>query len=116
MAAQQKLPISLTTLDVDTDESVQAGIAAIQTQHGAVDVLVNNAGIECFGSIEELSIEDFRSVMEPTTLGCCAALSLSCRRCASAGMERSSMPAQWRERSATRQRHRVPPQNGRWRH
>lgn len=51
MAAQQKLPISVTALDVDTDESVNAGIAAIQAQHGAVDVLVNNAGIECFGSI-----------------------------------------------------------------
>lgn len=69
MAAQQKLPISVTALDVDTDESVNAGIAAIQAQHGAVDVLVNNAGIECFGSIEELSIEDFRSVMETNYFG-----------------------------------------------
>jgi NAD(P)-dependent dehydrogenase (short-subunit alcohol dehydrogenase family) len=32
-------------------------------------VLVNNAGIECFGSIEELSIEDFRSVMETNYFG-----------------------------------------------
>jgi NAD(P)-dependent dehydrogenase (short-subunit alcohol dehydrogenase family) len=63
-AAQEGLPISVTAMDVDSDESVRAGIAAIQSQHGALDVLVNNAGIECFGSIEELSIDDFRAVME----------------------------------------------------
>ena len=34
-----------------------------------LDVLVINAGIECFGSIEELSIEDFRSVMETNYFG-----------------------------------------------
>jgi NAD(P)-dependent dehydrogenase (short-subunit alcohol dehydrogenase family) len=69
VAAQERLPITVTSMDVDGDESVQLGIAAIQAQHGPVDVLVNNAGIECFGSIEELSIEDFRSVMETNYFG-----------------------------------------------
>jgi NAD(P)-dependent dehydrogenase (short-subunit alcohol dehydrogenase family) len=69
VAAREKLPIMVTSIDVDGDESVQDGIAAIQAQHGPVDVLVNNAGIECFGSIEELSIEDFRSVMETNYFG-----------------------------------------------
>lgn len=69
IAAQENLPISVTAMDVDSDASVKAGIAAIQTQHGPVDVLVNNAGIESFGSIEELSIEDFRAVMETNYFG-----------------------------------------------
>ena len=69
MAAQESLPISVTAMDVDSDESVRAGIAAIQSQHGPLDVLVNNAGIECFGSIEELSIDDFRTVMETNYFG-----------------------------------------------
>lgn len=69
IAAQEMLPISVTAIDVDRDESVTAGIAAIQSQHGPLDVLVNNAGIECFGSIEELSIEDFRMVMETNYFG-----------------------------------------------
>jgi NAD(P)-dependent dehydrogenase (short-subunit alcohol dehydrogenase family) len=69
MAAQEGLPISVTALDVDLDESVRVGIAAIQSQHGPLDVLVNNDGIECFGSIEELSIEDFRTVMETNYFG-----------------------------------------------
>jgi NAD(P)-dependent dehydrogenase (short-subunit alcohol dehydrogenase family) len=69
IAAREKLPINVTSMDVDSDESVQTGIAAIEAQHGQVDVLVNNAGIECFGSIEETSIEDFRSVMETNYFG-----------------------------------------------
>jgi NAD(P)-dependent dehydrogenase (short-subunit alcohol dehydrogenase family) len=69
IAAREKLPITVTSMDVDSDESVQTGIAAIEAQHGQVDVLVNNAGIECFGSIEETSIEDFRSVMETNYFG-----------------------------------------------
>jgi NAD(P)-dependent dehydrogenase (short-subunit alcohol dehydrogenase family) len=69
IAAQEKLPVSVTAMDVDSDESVRLGMAAIQSQHGPLDVLVNNAGIECFGSIEELSIEDFRTVMETNYFG-----------------------------------------------
>jgi NAD(P)-dependent dehydrogenase (short-subunit alcohol dehydrogenase family) len=68
-AATEKLPITVTSMDVENDDSVQTGIAAIEAQHGPVDVLVNNAGIECFGSIEETSIEDFRSVMETNYFG-----------------------------------------------
>jgi NAD(P)-dependent dehydrogenase (short-subunit alcohol dehydrogenase family) len=69
MAVKENLPITVTALDVDNDGSVRAGIAAIEAQHGPVDVLVNNAGIECFGSIEETSIEDFRGVMETNYFG-----------------------------------------------
>lgn len=68
-AKHEKLPITVTAMDVDNDESVRAGIARIQAQHGPVDVLVNNAGIERFGSIEELSIDDFRAVMETNYFG-----------------------------------------------
>ena len=69
MAVQENLPIIVTAMNVDNDGSVQAGIAAIQAQHGPVNVLVNNAGIECFGSIEETSVEDFRAVMETNYFG-----------------------------------------------
>jgi NAD(P)-dependent dehydrogenase (short-subunit alcohol dehydrogenase family) len=69
LAEQERLPIRVTAMDVDNDESARSGIAAIQGQHGPLDVLVNNAGIECFGSIEELSLEDFRMVMETNYFG-----------------------------------------------
>jgi len=68
-AGREKLAITVSAMDVDIDESVETAIAAIQAQHGAVDVLVNNAGIESFGSVEELAIEDFRAVMETNYFG-----------------------------------------------
>ena len=69
MAAKEKLPLTVSALDVDNDESVCAGIAAIQSQHGPVDVLVNNAGVERAGSIEEQSMDDFRATMETNYFG-----------------------------------------------
>jgi NAD(P)-dependent dehydrogenase (short-subunit alcohol dehydrogenase family) len=69
VAAAEKLPIHVTAMDVDNDESVRDGIAAIQAAHGPVDVLVNNAGIECFGSVEEMPLADFRAVMETNYFG-----------------------------------------------
>src|SRR5216683_3295139 len=60
-AAREKLPIAVSAMDVDSDESVSSGIAAI-LKSGPIDVLVNNAGIEKAGSIEELPLEEFRAV------------------------------------------------------
>jgi NAD(P)-dependent dehydrogenase (short-subunit alcohol dehydrogenase family) len=68
-AANEKLPITVSTMDVDNDESVRKGMATIQAQHGPVDVLVNNAGVERAGSIEELSMDDFRAAMETNYFG-----------------------------------------------
>jgi NAD(P)-dependent dehydrogenase (short-subunit alcohol dehydrogenase family) len=68
-AAKEKLPITVTVMDVDDDESVRSRMVALQEQHGPLDVLVNNAGIERFGSIEESSIDDFRATMETNYFG-----------------------------------------------
>jgi NAD(P)-dependent dehydrogenase (short-subunit alcohol dehydrogenase family) len=69
LAAQENLPITVTAMDVNSDDSVREGIGAIQSHDASIDVLVNNAGIECFGSIEELSVHDFRAVMETNYFG-----------------------------------------------
>lgn len=68
-AAQEKLPVTITAVDVDSDQSVTDGIAAIQRDHGPIDILVNNAGIERVGSVEELPMADFRAVMETNYFG-----------------------------------------------
>ena len=65
----EKLPITISAMDVDSDESVRQAIAAIQQAHGPIDVLVNNAGIERSGSVEELPLSDFRAVMETNYFG-----------------------------------------------
>lgn len=67
--AEEKLPILISAMDVDSDESVSAGIAAIEKEHGPIDTLVNNAGIEANGAIEELPLATFRSVMETNYFG-----------------------------------------------
>ena len=54
IAREESLPIVVSALDVDSDDSVRQGVADIIAQHGPVDVLVNNAGIERRGSVEEL--------------------------------------------------------------
>src|SRR5579862_622732 len=68
-ATREKLLLSVSALDVDSDQSVSKGIAQIQEEHGPIDVLVNNAGIEKAGSIEELPLADFRASMETNYFG-----------------------------------------------
>jgi NAD(P)-dependent dehydrogenase (short-subunit alcohol dehydrogenase family) len=68
-AAREKLPITVSTMDVDSDQSVSHAITAIHKDHGAIDVLVNNAGVERSGSVEELPLAEFRAVMETNYFG-----------------------------------------------
>ena len=68
-AAREKLPITVSVMDVDSDRSVRDGIAQIQKDHGPIDVLVNNAGVERLGSVEELPLAEFRAAMETNYFG-----------------------------------------------
>ena len=71
-AAREKLPITVSAMDVDSDQSVIRAVAAIETaieKDGPIDVLVNNAGIERSGSVEELPLADFRAAMETNYFG-----------------------------------------------
>jgi NAD(P)-dependent dehydrogenase (short-subunit alcohol dehydrogenase family) len=67
-AAREKLPITISTMDVDSDESVSNAIAAIQ-KNGPIDVLVNNAGVEGVGPVEEFPLAKFRAIMETNYFG-----------------------------------------------
>ena len=65
----ESLNIVISEMDVDSDESVKQCIDAINKEHSSIDVLVNNAGIERHGSIEEMPIDDFQSIMNTNYLG-----------------------------------------------
>jgi len=69
VAAKENLPITISVLDVDSDESVRDGVGAILAEHGVIDVLINNAGIEALGSVEELPLAVFRAAMETNYFG-----------------------------------------------
>jgi 3-oxoacyl-[acyl-carrier protein] reductase len=60
--------------DVRDDDEVKALVAHTVAEFGGLDVLVNNAGIGLFASVEEMSPEDFRAVLETNLIGvfyCC---------------------------------------------
>lgn len=67
-ATQEKLPIAISAMDVDSDQSVCEAIATI-LKDASIDVLVNNAGVEAAGAVEELPIEIFRATMETNYFG-----------------------------------------------
>ena len=69
IASRAQLPISIYSMDVDSDSSVSSAFAAIQNDHGRIDILVNNAGIERSGSIEEVPFAEFKAVMETNYFG-----------------------------------------------
>ncbi len=69
IAAREKLPIHIATMDVDSDSSVTSAVNAILAAYGSIDVLVNNAGIESAGSVEEAPFADFRACMETNYFG-----------------------------------------------
>jgi NAD(P)-dependent dehydrogenase (short-subunit alcohol dehydrogenase family) len=66
---QEKLPVALSALDVDSDSSVKEGIGRLIREAGPIDVLVNNAGAAPTGSIEEVPLDVFRSAMETNYFG-----------------------------------------------
>lgn len=70
IAREELLKIIISPMDVNSDASVSENIRSIEETYGPIDVLVNNAGIEGHGSIEETPLSDFRAVMETNYFGC----------------------------------------------
>ena len=69
VAARENLVITVSTMDVDSDASVKEAIPRIIQEMGPIDVLVNNAGIERTGSVEELPLAECRALMETNYFG-----------------------------------------------
>lgn len=67
--AAEALPVFILPMDVDSDQSVAACLAEVYRRETHIDVLVNNAGVECHGAVEELPMEAFRAVMETNYFG-----------------------------------------------
>jgi NAD(P)-dependent dehydrogenase (short-subunit alcohol dehydrogenase family) len=70
VSADENTRIVPIRMDVDSDASVDGAVAGVLKAEGRIDVLVNNAGIGgevC--SVEEMSIAEFRQVMETNFFG-----------------------------------------------
>ncbi len=66
---EESLDITISAMDVDSAESVNQAFAEIYKETKVIDVLVNNAGIEVNGSIEEMPMTEFSAVMETNYFG-----------------------------------------------
>ena len=62
-------PFELLPLDVRDDASVAACVAGVTARAGRIDLLVNNAGFEQAGALEELSLEEARAQFETNFFG-----------------------------------------------
>jgi NAD(P)-dependent dehydrogenase (short-subunit alcohol dehydrogenase family) len=56
-------------LDVDQDESVRGCVAEVLKEAGAIDVLVNNAGVALGGAVEMVPVERVRAMFETNFFG-----------------------------------------------
>lgn len=61
--------VDVVDLDVTDESAIRANAAAITDRHGVVDVVINCAGLGYVGTLEELSIDDFRTSMEVNFFG-----------------------------------------------
>src|SRR5579862_5002674 len=57
------------TLDVTDEESMRAAVAQVEREHGAVGVLINNAGYSQSGPVEQVSLDDVRRQFETNVFG-----------------------------------------------
>ena len=64
IAEEENLPLKLTELDVDSEDSVNNALKTIIDEKQRIDVLVNNAGWGIWGTGEDVSLEEFREQFE----------------------------------------------------
>jgi NAD(P)-dependent dehydrogenase (short-subunit alcohol dehydrogenase family) len=69
LAREKKLPLEAIELDVCDDASVQEAVRHVLASAGAIDVLINNAGVGYMGTVEDLHIEDWRRQFETNLFG-----------------------------------------------
>src|SRR5262245_733885 len=61
--------VEMLSLDVCADDSVRGCVEAVVNRNGRLDVLINNAGYELAGALEELSSEEAKAQFETNFFG-----------------------------------------------
>ncbi len=65
----QNLPFKMLALNVDDDVSAKACVEQVINEAGQIDILINNAGYDIYGSAEETTMEELRAQMETNFFG-----------------------------------------------
>ncbi|XHH29989.1 SDR family NAD(P)-dependent oxidoreductase [Xanthomonas euroxanthea] len=67
-------------MDVASKDSVTAGVAALIAAYGAIDVLVNNAGIMPLSSIDDFHTDEWEQMIDVNVKACSTWPPRCCRR------------------------------------
>ncbi len=67
--SEYKIDCITTCCDVTSEESVRDMVLFTTKHFGRIDILINSAGINIRGKIEELSLEDFNKVQQVNVTG-----------------------------------------------
>ncbi|HEX6671863.1 MAG TPA: SDR family oxidoreductase [Nitrososphaeraceae archaeon] len=69
IAEKENLDLKIIKLDVTDDYSIKSAINEIIQETSRIDILVNNAGNNIAGTVEDLSIEEFKEQFETNFFG-----------------------------------------------
>lgn len=69
LAASKKLPLESVEIDVCNEDSVSRAVRQVLGESGAIDVLINNAGVGFMAVVEELKLDDLRRQYETNVFG-----------------------------------------------
>ncbi len=70
IAKDENLPLEIIQLDVNSDKSVTDAINRIAKENdGRLDIVVNNAGYDLMGALEETSIDEIKAQFETNFFG-----------------------------------------------
>jgi NAD(P)-dependent dehydrogenase (short-subunit alcohol dehydrogenase family) len=69
IARKENLSLKVIQLDVLSDDSVTKAVEQVLSDAGSIDVLVNNAGFEIRGAVEEISDEEARAQFATNVFG-----------------------------------------------
>jgi NAD(P)-dependent dehydrogenase (short-subunit alcohol dehydrogenase family) len=68
-ATSENLPLQALSLDVNIEKSVTDGIDRVLNESERIDVLVNNAGFDLTGPLEETSMDEIKGQFETNLFG-----------------------------------------------
>ena len=68
VSRNENLPLQAIQLDVNNEKSVIEGINSISEEKGRIDVVVNNAGYDLIGPLEETSMDEIKAQFETNFL------------------------------------------------
>jgi NADP-dependent 3-hydroxy acid dehydrogenase YdfG len=69
VSRNENLPLQAIQLDVNNEKSVIEGVNSISEEKGRIDVVVNNAGYDLIGPLEETSMDEIKAQFETNFSG-----------------------------------------------